>query len=415
MGEDHVGSKEAEEEVVNKEKQWLFSRLAAVLGAKEQEAPEGEPDWDLVLKMAKQHAVLSLLDPLLDEPEEARKMPENVKLCIREEAKRTVRQNYHLLYLERQLLCELQKEGIEMILLKGASTACFYPVPELRKSGDVDLFLVDADKRERAGECMKKQGLKENPAHSVNHHEVFVTKEPIEVEMHTLLAEPFDDKTANRKMQQIQKRLSGQVWTKTLMGVEFPFPVLPDGIHAYYLLLHMLQHFLRAGFGLKLLCDWVVFWRRDIDPAEVLQYRELVSQSGLTGFSDMVTAVCIRFLGLEEENGQSILWQEPAEKDRIEFMEEILRSLEFGTVEAEQMVTLRGNRWSDLLREFHHQMHLNFPDTGKNPLLWPVLWSRTAWRFARNNRTIRKTTMRRVIKNARKRGKIAKKLHLFQR
>ena len=75
MGEDHVGSKEAEEEVVNKEKQWLFSRLAAVLGAKEQEAPEGEPDWDLVLKMAKQHAVLSLLDPLLEEPEEARKMP----------------------------------------------------------------------------------------------------------------------------------------------------------------------------------------------------------------------------------------------------------------------------------------------------------------------------------------------------
>ena len=129
----------------------------------------------------------------------------------------------------------------------------------------------------------------------------------------------------------------------------------------------------------------------------------------------MVTAVCIRFLVLEVENGQSIRWQEPAEKDRIEFMEEILRSLEFGTVEAEQMVTLRGNRWSDLLREFHHQMHLNFPDTGKNPLLWPVLWSRTAWRFARNNRTIRKTTMRRVIKNARKRGKIAKKLHLFQR
>ena len=98
-----------------------------------------------------------------------------------------------------------------------------------------------------------------------------------------------------------------------------------------------------------------------------------------------------------------------------EVHERFYRSLEFGTVEAEQMVTLRGNRWSDLLREFHHQMHLNFPDTGKNPLLWPVLWSRTAWRFARNNRTIRKTTMRRVIKNARKRGKIAKKLHLFQR
>ncbi len=43
-----------------------------------------------------------------------------------------------------------------------------------------------------------------------------------------------------------------------IMG--YRIPVCTRTQEAYYLLVHMLQHFLRAGFGIKLLCDWVVFW-----------------------------------------------------------------------------------------------------------------------------------------------------------
>ena len=132
MGKDHVGSKKTEEDVVNKENQWLFAKLAKVLGAKNPIEADGEQDWNSILKLAKQHAVLSLLDPLLDEPEECGKIPENVKICIREEARKTVRQNYHLLYLEHRIIRTLQEAGVSVVLLKGASTAEFYPVPELR-------------------------------------------------------------------------------------------------------------------------------------------------------------------------------------------------------------------------------------------------------------------------------------------
>lgn len=34
VGEDYVANKKTEEDVVNKEKQWLFAKLAKVLGAK---------------------------------------------------------------------------------------------------------------------------------------------------------------------------------------------------------------------------------------------------------------------------------------------------------------------------------------------------------------------------------------------
>ncbi len=75
MGKDHVGSKKTEEHFVNKEKKWLFAKLAKVLGAKNPIEADGEQDWNSILKLAKQHAVLSLLDPLLDEPEECGKIP----------------------------------------------------------------------------------------------------------------------------------------------------------------------------------------------------------------------------------------------------------------------------------------------------------------------------------------------------
>lgn len=398
---------------MNKETQWLFAKLAKVLGAESLAEITEEPDWNGVLTLAKQHAVLSFLDPLLEEPEEVEKLPENVKICIREEAGKTVRQNYHLLYLEHQIIQNLQEESISVILLKGASTAAFYPVPELRKSGDVDLLLPDPAQLPKAEEVMKKLGFDKNAAHSVNHHVVYRTEKHIEVELHTLLAEPFDDKETNRLMEEIQKRVVFHVEQKELMGITFP--VLPDGLHAYSLLLHMLQHFLRAGFGLKLLCDWVVFWRHEVSETERKTYQTLLSQSGLTGFSDRITSICVRYLGLEENVAARILQKPGTEEDDWEFMEEILKSLEFGTTESEQMVALRGSGWKDLFREFHHQMHLNFPKAGKHPILWPVLWGWTGGRFVRNNRRIRKTTMRQVIENARKRGKIGKKLQLFKK
>lgn len=413
MGKDHVGSKKTEEDVVNKENQWLFAKLAKVLGAKNPIEADGEQDWNSILKLAKQHAVLSLLDPLLDEPEECGKIPENVKICIREEARKTVRQNYHLLYLEHRIIRILQEAGVSVVLLKGASTAEFYPVPELRKSGDVDLFLPNPAQLSKAGEEMETSGFVKNPAHSVNHHEVYVTEKHVEVELHTLLAEPFDDKETNRLMEELQEEVAVQAGKKKLMGIEFP--VLPDGIHAYYLLLHMLQHFLRAGFGLKLLCDWVVFWRHGVTEKELAQYKKLTARSGLTGFSDMITSVSVQYLGLEEEAAEPLIVNMVSGEDMWGFMEEILQSLEFGTMESEQMVALRGNGWRDLFREFHHQMHLNFPETGRYPVLWPALWLRTGWRFMRNNRVVRRTTIKKVIQNAKKRGKISNKLHLFER
>ena len=205
---------------------------------------------------------------------------------------------------------------------------------------------------------------------------------------------------------------------KEVMGIEIC--MLEDAFHAYELLLHMLQHFLRAGFGVKLLCDWVVLWNREVDEKNREQYLKLVKESGLKGFSDTITRACIKYLGLKREN---VLWMEPyptdknredVDKDTELFIKELEDAEEFGSSK-NRMVALRGNGLFDYVREFHHQMHLNFPKAGKVFLLWPVLWIITLVRFLRNNKKIRSVSGRELLENAGKRGKLVSNMKLFKK
>jgi len=64
------------------------------------------------------------------------------------------------------------------------------------------------------------------------------------------------------------------------------------------------------------------------------------------------------------------------------------------------MVIVRGSGINGYIREFHHQMNLNYPKCGKIFLFWPVLWIATLIRFIYNNRKIRKTTSVDILKKA---------------
>lgn len=362
-------------------------------------------DWDKFLTMAENHAVLPLLyDRLMEEAlsEENRKRTEKA-------ARRVVQQSYHLLFFSRYVIDLLQQQGIQVVLLKGPAISCYYPVPELRKSGDVDLLLLNKDKLAQAGKIFKAAGFHAEKKQITNHHLAVETPQGIEIELHTMLAEPFENDQINCYLEQTALRMQYHIQEKDLM--EIKLPVLSDAYNAYYLLIHMLQHFLREGFGLKLLCDWVVFWNSGIVKEEMETYQRLVKESRLEGFSKMITSLCVHFLGLKDIGLCSLFTKEISK----EFMRDILEAEEFGKSNRERMLVLQGTGISDYMREFQHQMHLNYPTVGKIWIIWPVLWIATLIRFLYNNRKIRKTSSIKIFRQAEKRSWMLKQLKLFQK
>lgn len=405
----------ASEGFAPEEKKLLALLKESLTGCRQGEAPalgeETSPDWFLLADMAKRHNVLALLyEPLAGERAEDA-VPGAVRETVRNAAVKAAKQSYRLLFLSKFLTDRLKEAQIPVVLLKGAATAGFYPVPEYRKSGDVDLLLLAPERLEQCCDILKASGCRVKERQPSLHHVVFCSPEGIEVELHTMLAEPFDNQKMNRYLEEKIPECGKQICRAQRMGVTLP--VLQDGYHAYELLLHMLQHFLRSGFGLKLLCDWVVFWNRDVDGQQRELYLSMVEESGLRGFSDMVTRTCFRYLGLSKDAMDLLVAEEICEEE--EFMREILEAEEFGKSGKERMVALRSSSIQDYVRGFHYQMHLNFPRAGKCFLWWPVLWVITLFRFLDNNRKIRKVSAWEVFRKAGQRGRLIKQLRLWKK
>lgn len=402
------------EQLLNKEQLELCRILSMALRNKKIEKLDPDVDYARVIAIAESHKVTSLLYPALEEVG----LPENIWNIVDQKAEQIVRQSYRLLMLDRYVINTLQEHGIDAILLKGCGTATWYPVPELRKSGDVDLLLKNEEEALKALQILVENGFTEVKEQLSQHHVVCDSPDHIEIELHTALADPFDSEKANQFLTECQKEYFAHRREVDTMGVTFRLTA--DACHAFYLLLHMLHHYLRAGFGIKLLCDWVVFWAKDLSDQEKQTFLRLVQGSGTLGFAQMMTKVCVRYLGMKEENmcflfdvngesksGENVDW--PGE-----LMSEIFEAEEFGRSSSDRMVTLRGTKLTDYIREFHHQMKLTYPKACKIIVLYPVLWVMTLCGFIHRNRTLRKVSGRQILKNAKKRGQLTEQMRLFQ-
>ena len=374
-----------------------------------------EEEWEELIDTAITNSVATLFNSLLGK---SQYIPEKEKKNLEKYAHSIVIRNIKLINEEKLLVEQFKKAGLKFCIMKGTAAAAYYPSPELRKAADIDILLPDKMDIERAVSELEKLGYVKTEEQVAVQHVVMVDQEQHVIEVHTLLSEPFDNKKVNKILLELVPESLNHIEKKSVMGIEIP--VLTEGYHAFELLIHMLQHFLRSGFGVKMLPDWVLLWNKGMDEENREDYLNLVNKCGIKGFSDMITRTCIKYLGLKREN---VLWmnlfdtdksREDEEEETALFLEELKEAGEFGRHKKERMVALRGTGPISYIREFHHQMHLNFPKAGKCFLLWPILWIITLIRFLRNNRKLRKVSTRELFASAAKRSKLVKRLNLFE-
>ena len=91
-----------------------------------------------------------------------------------------------------------------------------------------------------------------------------------------------------------------------------------------------------------------------------------------------------------------------------------MKAWDIGRSDSNRLVTMTGTGIGAYIREFHHQMHINFPKLGKCFLFWPVLWMITLIRFLINNHRVRKTSVWAVLREAGRRNRLIEQLDLFE-
>ena len=395
------------EKSLTREEEFILSLLKDSL-TQNKRRKDADPgvNWNSFLILAEKHEIMSLLYDVMPVD-----MPKEILDVIRLRARQTVQKYYRMFFLTKYYVGKLRQAGIRCAVIKGVGASAAYPIPEYRKSGDLDIFVPDEKEFPKAEMVLVKSGLFRDPVQTEHHCVVFHHPEGIVIELHRALIEEVDDEEVNRKLRALNARFVENIEEIELLNNRFP--VLKPPYQAFSLLLHMLHHYLHAGFGLRLLVDWVLFWKQRITKADRRTYLKLVKDLGLTGFSEFVTAVCMQELGLPEGTvHESVAKSKDA---YFFFLKDIFESGEFGDEDDSRMVLLRGTSVFDYFREFHHQMKLHFPRASKVFLCWPGLWAATLVRFLKNNREVRNTTAIEVFKSSRERSAYTKELELFRR
>ncbi|MBR1477203.1 MAG: nucleotidyltransferase family protein [Lachnospiraceae bacterium] len=375
-------------------------------------------DIHSLILLAKEESVLSIVYESL----RALAIDDEDKAFMDFTNKGTVTDFWQFMFIARDTLGLLSKNGINAVILKGASVARLYPVPESRKSTDVDILLENPEDFEKADRILKNAGYVNEDHSYANHHREYYTPDKRVMELHSMAVEPTDNVKLNKYVSERFASIGSEIEKKKVLSVVLP--VFTDGLQAFHLLLHMIMHFLGEGFGLKLLCDWVVFWNRKVEDGEVQKFLEDVKNCGYEKFLAVLTGVCIRYLGLGvdgtgslTESGNYIYYSGGVFCERLssetedEFMREIIEGGKHKKSGTERMVALKGDGILDYIREFHHQTILSFPKAGRTIIALPVLYVIVLYRFLRNNRTVRGgQSALGILKSAGERSRLARKL-----
>ncbi|MBP5494141.1 MAG: nucleotidyltransferase family protein [Lachnospiraceae bacterium] len=397
-----------EEEIIYNSIKWYMfpdKRDQIVFGAYSSE------DFLKAVDTAKKHVVVPFLFDAFNEGPLKESAPAECLKEINDITRKTVIQSYRLFFLTRYTSGLLNDNGIKTAVLKGIAAAREYPKMLYRKSGDIDLFLLDKTNLSDAVKILQDNGFLFSEADQTeNHQVVLLSSDGIKIELHTMITEPFSETKVNEKLSLFENDLINYTESVSIMGSEIL--CMQRGAFAFSLLLHALQHFMRAGFGIKLLCDMAVLFENGLSEKEKETYLSLVNENKLTGFSEVILSVCVYYLGLDKEKVPHDLCDI---KMCDAFLDDVLAAEEFGRSDVNRMAVMNSTGLGGYFKEFHHQMKLSFPKASKVFIIIPVLWVITLFRFLRNNKKVRNTTAREIFKNSSERSKMAMELEIFKR
>ena len=331
-------------------------------------------NWDLTETLANQQGVLWMIY------QGAKAYPDRIPAqkikSWRADMISCVMRNDAVNAVQDQLVSWLNENGIPAAVLKGLSCSRFYPVPETRALGDIDL-LIDKENMARIGSYLQKQGYSqtknEHSFHAGYH------SNGIAIELHYAVTQ-FPDSKGGR----IARKISEQFLNNTeLCSVnDMSFPVLSDSHQALMLLLHMERHMIEEGVGLRQLCDWATFVYNSSSEHWQNKTLKILDECGLITFAKVLTKVCVKYLGLDP---QRALWCMDADSSiAAEMIKEIFRGGNMGAAEEEYMVNLffdrrqlgniTSNRINGLLKRITQLAYEQYPYTEKAKILLPIYW-----------------------------------------
>ncbi len=312
-----------------------------------------------------------------------------------------------------------RSNGIPCIVLKGITLSSLYPAGEVRNLTDADIYVPDKEDFNRAKKLLIDRGFV-RMHNQVDHHLEYsytMNQGVFILELHSFPAASLPDGSCQREVEKIFSDAASDPDNYHPLGMDVP--ALRPELYAMSLCLHMLQHFMSAGFGLRLLCDWVVFLKSKGAKMDCEKFCRYICSAGMGKFVWSVTAICSQKLGLDigaDAPFMSMLRCGVSGEQLEKMYLDIISGGDFGAAQKPRMVAVPDDLGLiSYLKTLNRQTSFKYPRASKIFVLLPFLWVGTVFGFLHNNRHLRKVKTIDILKSAEERGKLLKELELFRK
>lgn len=188
-----------------------------------------------------------------------------------------------------KLFCD---NNIDYSVLKGCSSAYYYPRPDYRCMGDVD-FIIKKEDYAKTRDILVRNGFK-RWIRNTKHHIVF-SKKDIHTELHFSPAGiPDKGKFSLLLKELFEDIIENSEHVKNLIGFNKP----SHFHHGLILLCHTYHHLLSEGIGLRHLCDWAVFVNSFSNEEFTKLFEEKLKKASLWKFARLLSLTAVQFLDL---------------------------------------------------------------------------------------------------------------------
>ena len=293
-------------------------------------------------------------------------------------ATKILKRNFKIMQ-QQELLCNLLSTNqIPYVILKGTSSAYYYPNSEYRNFGDID-FLVDSANVERTKLLLLENDYILEEDTSSIHFEF--RKNDVRIELHKTISGLPDNK--------FRSYFECEISTITANGVLVNGFCKPsDYHHAIVIYLHTLHHLLYNGIGMRHLCDWACFVNKTYkDAFWTDKFIPLLKSTGTYKFMCGLTSASVKLLNIDKPN-----WCENVSEDMVEtIVSEVCSAGHFGLKKTVRNSSLMlGNnsekssvlsKISNMIKALNKTNHIVCPLIKKIPIIYPFLMLYRAARY----------------------------------
>lgn len=256
-----------------------------------------ETTWQRLFEIAAKQGVLALLYEVICQLPESVQPPRMLKLRWALSVEAIERRYEQQIQVVHELSELYGNQGIRSIVLKGIGLSVYYPRPEHRECGDIDLLLDDYIK---GNEIIERLGITVN--RNNEKHAVFYYK-GVMVENHcNLLA--FSHHKTEKLINEFLNEEAEHCLRVADGGYYLPSPMF----NVLYLFRHMARHFGIEGINLRILLDWGLFLRNNRHQIDFDKIQSLCAACGYEAVYDIFTELAGELIG---EDFTSLLVNRP--------------------------------------------------------------------------------------------------------